>query len=254
MKIAVIGGTGMVGSEVVSSLAGDGHEVRILSRRPPESPTAGTSHHRIDLHTREGLDDALHGVDTVVDAGNEMRAAKKILVDGTRDLLQRCEEASVGHYVGISIVGCEQLKFNYYVAKTAQEEVIRESRVPWSLLRSTQFHELLASVFKSAARFKVSPTGHIPLQTVSASVVADRLAGMAVSPAIHSTETIAGPQVEDLGSMSRTWRSISGRRCLPLPVWLPGKTGLALRDGALTDPSAATPGPKFAEWLATRGG
>ena len=251
MTIAVIGGTGMVGSEVVRRLAGGDHEVRILSRRPPAPAVPGTSHHRIDLRSREGIDEALTGVDTVVDVANERKAARKILVDGTADLLERCRAASVGHYVGISIVGCERVGLDYYVAKAAQEEVIRNAPVGWSLLRATQFHELLDFLFTTTAKFRFSPVAGIPVQPIAATVVAERLARIAAGEPTRATDQIAGPQVETLKALSRTWRAARGRRAVPLPVRLPGKTGRALRDGALTDPSSALPGPSFGDWLET---
>ncbi|HTU14804.1 MAG TPA: NAD(P)H-binding protein [Solirubrobacterales bacterium] len=252
MKIAVVGGTGMVGGKVVAKLAADGHDVRILTRNPPAELPSGASHHPIDLKTREGLDSALAGIETVIDVANEQKAARQVLVDGTADLLRRCEAASIDHYVGISILGCEKFGFKYYAAKTAQEEVIRSAPIGWSLLKASQFHELLEMVFGSVARFRLSPTGSIPLQTIAASVVAERLAAIAVSGPTRETETIAGPRIETLAAMSRTWRRAEGRSALPLPIWLPGKAGRELRSGGLTDPDATVPGPTFGEWLADR--
>lgn len=239
----------MVGSEVVGALAGGEHRIRILSRRPPAAMGPGVSHHPIDLVSREGLDAALEGVDTVIDAGNERRAAKKVLVDGTSDLLNRCHRASVGHYVGISIVGCERLGLDYYVAKAAQEKVIESAPIGWSLLKATQFHELIDNIFSITAKLRISPVASIPLQPVAASVVAAELARIATGDPLRRTETIAGPRVETLRELSNAWRAARGKRVLPLPVWLPGKSGRELRGGALTDPAATQPGPSFADWL-----
>lgn len=250
MKIAVIGGTGMVGAEVVRQLAADGHQVRILSRRPPGAAPSGSSHHPIDLRSREGLDAALRGVDTVIDVANERKSARKILVDGTEDLLRRCEALKVRHYVGISIIGCEKVGMDYYVAKTAQEKVIRSAPVGWSLVRATQFHELIDFLFTTTAKFRFSPVASVPVQPVAATVVARELARLAIADPRGEVKEIAGPRVETLRDLSRTWRATRGRRALPLPVWLPGKTGKALRGGALTEPSAAVPGFGFADWLA----
>jgi len=249
MKIAVVGGTGMVGKDVVRVLAKDGHEVRILTRNPPDELAPGTTHHPIDLKTREGLDSALEGVETVVDVANEQKAAQQVLVEGTADLLNRCQAASINHYVGISILGCEKLSFKYYAAKTAQEEVIRSAPIGWSLLKASQFHELLDMAFTAAARFRLSPVASIPLQTIAASVVAEKLAAMALTEPTRTTETIAGPQVETLRTMSKTWRRAKGKSVLSLPVWVPGKAGSELRSGGLTDPGSTTPGPTFEEWL-----
>lgn len=252
MEIAVIGGTGMLGSEVASQLAAGGHAVRVLSRTPPDELGENTSHQVIDLRSRAGLDEAIDGVDAVVDAGNERRAAKEVLVEGTRDLLERCSRASVPHYVGISIIGCERLGIGYYVAKTEQEEVIRRSSVGWSLFKASQFHELMGSVFEAASRYRISPTGTIPLQTVAASVVAGRMVDAVSAGPSTSVERIAGPAVSDLGTLSGIWRQSNARKCLPVPVLVPGKSGRALREGVLTDQEAATPGPTFEDWLASK--
>jgi len=243
----------MVGSEVVGKLAGGEHEIRVLSRRPPADARAGVTHRRIDLVSREGIDDALAGVDTVIDAGNERRAARKVLVDGTADLLERCREAGVRHYVGISIVGCERLGLDYYVAKTAQEKVIESSPIGWSLLRATQFHELIDFIFATTAKFRFSPVASIPVQPVAAAAVAAELARLATGDPTRDAQIVAGPQVETLRRLSKTWRAARGKRAQPLPVGLPGRTGRELRAGALTDPAAAKAGPTFQEWLAHGG-
>jgi len=253
MLIAVIGGTGMVGTEVVGHLAAEGHEVRILSRRPPATAPAGSTHHPIDLRSREGLDAAISGADVVVDVANERKSARKILVEGTEDLLKRCEALSISHYVGISIVGCEKIGLDYYVAKTAQEEVIKAAPIGWSLLRATQFHELIDFLFTTTGKFRFSPVASIPVQPIAAAVVARELARIATGEPTRRADQIAGPQVESLRELSRTWRRTEGRKALPLPVWLPGRSGRELRNGALTDPGSAAAGPSFADWLARKG-
>ena len=112
------------------------------------------------------------GIDTLIDVGNTRKSPEDTLVEGTRRILETCANRGVGHYVGISIVGCEKVDIGYYKAKTAQEAVIRSSPVGWSLLRATQFHELIEAVFRGGARRGVTPRSSIPLQTVAASEAA----------------------------------------------------------------------------------
>ena len=129
MRIAIAGGTGTVGAEAARELEQRGHAVRILSRDAPE--------YAVDLRDGSGLAAALDGVDVVVNASNGDRG---VLVDGTARLLRAAEEAGVRHHVGISIIGVDRVGIRYYKAKLAQEDLIRRSSVPWTIVRATQFH------------------------------------------------------------------------------------------------------------------
>lgn len=253
MRIAVVGGTGAVGSLVVGELAAHGDEVRILSRRPPGELSSGTSHHRVDLETGEGLPEGMAGMDAVVDASNELKKAEAVLVDGTRRLLEAEAAAGVSHHVAISIVGCDRTPTSYYDAKAAQEEVVKAGPVAWSTLRATQFHTLLSWLFESAGRWRVTPAGRIPLQPIDPAVVARRIAEVVHSEPGGRLPDIAGPRVETLTELSRAWRERSGRRSLPVPMAIPGKLGRALRGESLCNPGVAADGPTFAEWLSGEG-
>src|SRR5580692_950372 len=149
--IAVIGGSGTLGAPLVATLRSRGHDVRALSRRSAEFP--------VDLTTGSGLDAALNGCGVVVDASNNSsaRGAGAVLVEGSRRLLEAAGSAGVGHLVCISIVGCERAPMGYYKIKTEQERLVSEGAVPWSIVRATQFHELIAWAFGAAARFGVLP-------------------------------------------------------------------------------------------------
>ncbi|MEU2632071.1 NAD(P)H-binding protein, partial [Kitasatospora sp. NPDC007106] len=118
MRIAIVGGTGTLGSHVTEELRARGHEVRVLSRRSPEHP--------VDLTTGAGLAAALAGCEVVVDAANSRSAkgAERTLVDGTRHLLAAERAAGVGHHVCVSIVGCDRVPVGYYAVKTAQERAV----------------------------------------------------------------------------------------------------------------------------------
>jgi uncharacterized protein YbjT (DUF2867 family) len=254
MRVAVIGGTGGLGSLVVAELAARGDDVRAVSRSAPPDGTLppAVEHRRADLVSGDGLPDALDGVEVVLDASNDRARARDVLVDGTLRLVAAGADAGVRHHVTISIVGCDRVPNAYYDAKVAQEQALAGGAVPWSLLRATQFHALVAWSFESAARRRVLPTGRVLLQPIDTAVVARRLADVVHADPAGRLPDLAGPEVRTLGELAREWRAHDGRRLLPLRIPSLGKGLRAMRDGGLTDPAAAAPGPTFAKWLAAR--
>jgi uncharacterized protein YbjT (DUF2867 family) len=250
MKVAVVGGTGVLGKPLVAALAARGDDVVALSRTPSAEMPDGVSHRRVDLTTGEGLADGLGGVEAVVDASNSNpRDAGPVLVEGTKRLLRASAAAGVRHHVGVSIVGCDRVPTAYYKVKVDQEEAIAAGEVPWSLLRATQFHTLIAWAFQQAGRFGVVPTGGARLQPVDPGVVAARLAEVAQADPGGRVDDVAGPEVQTLTELAKTWRN-AGHRALPLRIPMVGKIGRPLREGALCNPSAAAGGATFEEWLA----
>jgi uncharacterized protein YbjT (DUF2867 family) len=249
MTVAVVGGTGTLGSLVVAELLGRGQRVAVLSRNPAGVP-AGAEHRRVDLTTGEGLDLALDGVEAVVDAANSQKGAKETLVAGTTRLLEAGARAGVRNHVTISIVGIDRVPMSYYEAKLEQEAALASGEVPWTLLRATQFHQLLDMAFTAAARFGVRPTGSAKVQPIDPAVVAGRLADAALVGPAGRLPDIGGPRVATLSELSAAWASARGKHRLPLriPAW--GKIGRPLAAGALCDERGAAPGEGFEEWLA----
>ena len=244
MRIAIAGGTGTLGRPVAEALRSRGHEVRVLSRRGPE--------YRVDVTTGEGLAEALEGVDVVVDATNDSsKHAADTLVEGSRRLLAAEEVAGVGHHVCVSIVGCELVPARYFRIKAEQERVVEEGPQPWSIVRATQFHELVDMALAPTARKHLMPVPRVPLQTVASTEVARVVADVAEGAPRRGRVEVVGPEVVDARELARTWRSTTGRRALLLPLPLPGRMGRALRAGALIaerpDVRGTTP---FATWLA----
>ncbi|HVS98947.1 MAG TPA: NAD(P)H-binding protein [Solirubrobacterales bacterium] len=246
--VAVVGGTGTLGAPVVRALLERGARVRVLSRTAAAVP-AGAEHHRVDLTSGEGLATALDGVVVVVDTANSNRGAEETLVAGTRRLLEAGAAAGVGHHLAISIVGIDLVPVKYYRVKLAQEEAIESGPLPFSILRASQFHQLLDGALTAAARLGVRPTGAAKLQPIDPTVVAARLADAALAGPAGRLPDIAGPKVQTLSELSRAWATARGRRRLPLRVPSLGKVGKGLAAGALCDPAAAAPGEDFAEWL-----
>ena len=256
MRVAVIGGTGELGSLVVAELAARGDAVRAVSRNAPAEGKlpAGVEHARADVASGEGVRAALDGIEVVLDASNALRRAREVLVDGTVRLVAAGADAGVRHHVGISIVGCDRVPNSYYKAKVAQEEALASGPVPWSLLRASQFYALVAQGLALPARFGLLPKVGVPLQPIDPAVVARRLADLAHAEPAGRVADVAGPQVETLAELAEQWRTHTGRRLLPLrlPPLALGKGGREMAAGMLTDPAAATEGPTFAQWLAAR--
>lgn len=236
MNIAIVGGTGTVGAETARELATRGHTVRVLSRHAPEFP--------VDLTTGEGLARALAGMDVVVDAS---QGTRKVLVEGTERLLREEAEAGVRHHVGVSIVGIDRVGGPYYKLKLAQEAAIRGGGIPWTIVRATQFHTLVAQAFTKTAKLGVVPSVAAPLQPVDPREVGRALADTAEAEPSFGITQFAGPEVVSARELARRWRAATGSHAVP--VRLPATR--ALREGGLTNPGAWKGSVTFDAWLAS---
>jgi uncharacterized protein YbjT (DUF2867 family) len=246
--VAVVGGTGTIGAPLATALLARDAAVRVLTRNRAKVPT-GAEHRRVDLITGNGLAEALAGADTVVDAANSNRRSKATLVEGTGRLLEAGAAAGVGHHVTISIVGIDRVPSCYYRDKLSQERAVEAGPVPWTILRATQFHQLLDMAFGFAARVGLRPTGAGKLQPMDPRVAAERLADATLSPPASRLPDIAGPRVTTISELSDAWASARGRRRLPLRIPSIGKAGKALAAGELCAPDGAAGGEDFEEWL-----
>jgi uncharacterized protein YbjT (DUF2867 family) len=244
MRTAVVGGTGTIGRRIAAALSRDGLEVRVLSRSADRYP--------VDLTTGAGLEAALAGCDVVVDASNgpPSRNARAVLVEGSRRLLGIEARAGVGHHVCVSIVGIEDVPMRYYRLKLEQERVVESAAVPWTIVRSTQVHDLLGSMLTAAGRWHVLPAARAQFQPVDVDEAAAAIAAVATDAPRRARTTVAGPEVHDLRSLGRIWRKATGRYAIEIPIPLPGKLGRALRDGRLTCTNPDVRGTRtFAAWL-----
>jgi len=242
MRIAIVGGKGTLGRLVTAELGRRGHETRVLSR---------SGDYRVDLTTGAGLTAALAGCDAVVDASNAQKNARAVLVEGSRRLLAAETAAGVAHHVCVSIVGCDQVPMGYYKVKTEQEDVIANGSVPWSMVQATQFHELAATALAAVARFGILPVPSMTIQTIAAAEVATAIADIATAAPVRGRVRVAGPQIETGAELARTWRRVTGRKALLLPVPVPGRIGRVLRGGGLTERHPDIRGTvSFGDWLA----
>jgi uncharacterized protein YbjT (DUF2867 family) len=246
--VAVVGGTGTIGAPVATALLARDAAVRVLTRNPTKVP-AGAEHRRVDLTSGDGLAEALAGADAVVDAANSNRRSKATLVEGTGRLLEAGAAAGVGHHLTISVVGIDRVPSSYYRDKLAQERAVEGGPVPWTILRATQFHPLLDTIFGFAARVGLRPTGAGKLQPIDPRVAAERLADAALAAPAGRLPDIAGPRIATLSELSDAWASARGRRRVPVRIPSIGKAAKAVAGGGLCAPDAATGGEDFEEWL-----
>jgi uncharacterized protein YbjT (DUF2867 family) len=254
MLIAVTGGTGALGREVVAALTARGHDVRSLSRSSPARLPAGVEHVRADLLDGSGLGAGLAGADAVIDAANAGPAkapARALLIGGTRRLLAAEARAGVAHHVAVSIVGADRVPYGYNRIKLEQEEVVRGGDVPWTVVRATQFHGLVDRYLGQSARFGMLPGGAVPLQPVDVREVAHVLADTVEAEPSGAITQFAGPEIVSLGELAWLWRDARNRRAVvvPVPARLLGGAGRALATGGLTNPGAWRGRIGFAAWL-----
>lgn len=241
-RVVVLGATGSLGRAVVAKLTAAGHDVVVASRR-------GAT--KIDVTTGEGLAAALSGADVVVEATNAQDAARDVLVGGTARVLAAARDAGVKHFVGISIVGIDDAPIPYYRTKVEQEQVIAASPVPWTLVRATQFHELIPRLATRRLGVVIAPLG-FKLQPIDVREVAGVLAAAAGAAPAGRLPDIGGPEVVPFADLARSWLRAAHKRGLVLPLPVPGATGAFLRSGKMCVPERAIGTVTFAQWLAER--
>lgn len=188
MKMVVIGGTGLIGSRLVKKLRQQGHEAIAAS------PDTG-----VNTVTGEGLADALKGASVVVDVSNspswEDAAVLKFFQSSTHNLLTYEAAAGVGHHVALSVVGTDRLsESGYFRAKIAQEKLIRESAIPYSIVRATQFFEFLKGLADISMVGDKVHLPHVLFQPMSADDVASGVGRVAVGQPVKGMLEIGGPE------------------------------------------------------------
>ena len=197
MKIVVIGGTGLIGSKLVGKLRASGHEVIAAS------PNSG-----VNTLTGDGVAEALQGAAVVVDVTNspswEDAAGLNFFETSTRNLLRYEASAGVGHHVALSVVGTDRLsESGYFRAKIAQERLIQESSIPYSIVHATQFFEFLkglADISSEGDKVRLPP---VLFQPMAADDVASAVGKIALGPPVNGIVEIGGPEQFRLDDLVR---------------------------------------------------
>lgn len=197
MKLTILGASGLIGTKVVDLLTADGHEVIAASRKSG-----------VDVLTGDGLADALAGADVLVDVTNSPSFADDPVMEffttSTANLVAAAKSAGVHHYVVLSIVGVDQLPESGYLrAKVAQEKLVGESGLPYSIVRATQFEEFADSI---VASMTAGDTVRVPdalIQPVAANDVAAEVVQIAVGPPLDGFEDFGGPEKITFAELAR---------------------------------------------------
>ena len=243
-KIVVIGGSGLIGTKLVSKLRALGHEVNAAS------PSSG-----VNAVTGEGLADALAGADIVVDVANspsfEDKAVLEFFEKSGRNLLAAEAAAGVGHHVALSVVGTDRVPESGYLrAKMAQERLIKESKVPYTILRSTQFFEFVGGIVKSGSEGDVVRLSPALFQPIASDDVVANLAELTLASPLNGIVEVAGPEKISLDDLVR--RFLKAKRD-PREVIADVHAryfGAELNDQSLTPGKDARIGQtRFADWL-----
>lgn len=245
--ILVTGGTGTVGRPVVEHLLAAGHDVRIASRRPPPAVPNRCTWATVDYRSSAGLAAAVGDAHTVVHCARSFRARMD------RALITAARRAGVAHLVYISIVGVDRIPLGYYRTKLDAEQLIARCGLGWTVLRTTQFHDLLLSALTALARAPVVPLpAGVRFQPVDAREVAGRLAELAAGPPAGRVADMGGPEVRGVDDLARAYLLAAGRRRPVLPVWLPGRVSAGFRRGLHLTPDRAIGARTFEQFLDER--
>jgi uncharacterized protein YbjT (DUF2867 family) len=244
MKIAVIGGTGLIGSKVVEKLTAHGHEA------VPAAPNTG-----VNTLTGEGLAEVLKNASVVVDVSNspsfEDKAVMEFFRTSTGNLLAEEARAGVRHHVALSVVGTDRLQESGYMrAKLAQETLIRDSRIPYSIVHATQFFEFVNRIADEATDGNQVRVPPVFIQPISAEDVATAVAKVAVGPPLNGMVEVGGPERLRFDEFIR--RGLRARNDSREVVVDPNARYFGVRPGELSlvaSGEASIGKIRFADWL-----
>ena len=244
MKIVVIGGTGLIGKKVVMNLRQHGHEVVAAS------PSLG-----VNTVTDEGLAQALAGAQVVVDVANapswEDNAVLAFFETSGRNLLAAEAAAGIGHHVALSVVGTDRLLASgYFRAKMAQEQLIKASPIPYTIVRATQFFEFVGGIAQSATEGQTVRLPPVLMQPIASDDVAAVMADAALGEPLNGTVDLAGPEPIRQDDLVRQFLNATGdaRTVITDPKAL--YFGIAVNDQSLTPGDHPRLGPtRFEDWL-----
>lgn len=245
MKIVVIGGSGLIGANVVNRLRALSHEVIAAS------PNSG-----VNTITREGLAEALLGAQVVVDVANspsfEDKAVLEFFETSGRNLLAAEAAAGVGHHVALSVVGTGRNPDSGYLrAKLAQENLIKASGIPYTILQATQFFEFVNAIVQSSANGDVFRLPPALFQPIAADDVSAALADLAVGAPVNGTVEVAGPESIPMDAIARQFLTFKGDKRQVIADVRARYFGAELNDKSLRPSGQPRLGQtRFEDWLA----
>ncbi|MER6075602.1 NAD(P)H-binding protein [Streptomyces sp. NPDC001817] len=241
MKIAVIGGTGLIGSQVVKDLNTAGHEA------VPHSKSSG-----VDIISGQGLDQAVAGADVVVNLTNSPTfddASLAFFQTSMDNLLAAARKGGVGHFVILSIVGVDQVpELDYYRAKALQEKILAAGPIPYSIVRATQFMEFMDAAMSWTADADTVRLPATPIQPIASKDVADAVAEVAAGAPLNGIRNIAGPEVFTLDELGRITLSHKGDSRTVVTDPTAGMFAVVKGD-VLTDKNAHLAPTRYTDWL-----
>jgi uncharacterized protein YbjT (DUF2867 family) len=261
-KVLIIGGSGVLGSAVVNELQNQRVDFLIGSRKPLKTDSYSTVNQvtglpwtRVDLLSGEGLTQALDGIDTVFHLasmpGNTGGESSEAVM--TRNLLKAVKQSDVKHLIYSSIVGIDKIKYSYYQAKLDGENLIRQSQIPYTILRATQFHDL---VDFGLSKLLSLPIGFLPkkllVQPIHVDAVAQKLLELAKADSQQTVINLGGPYVYDAGTLARLWMKHRHIAKLIVPVPAIGAMMKSIAKGYLTCPESVVNSQTWEEYLAKK--
>ena len=242
MKCAVIGGTGLIGSQVVRILNAAGHEA------VPHSQSTG-----VDVISGRGLAEAVAGADVVVNLTNSPtfdEASPAFFQTSMENLLAAAGEGGVGHFVILSIVGTDQVpELAYYRAKTLQEHLLADGPIPYSIVRATQFMEFMDAAMSWTSDGDTVRLPATPIQPIAAGDVAAAVAEVAAGTPLNGIRNIAGPEILTLDELGRITLSHQGDHRTVVTDPTAGMFAVVKGD-VLTDKGAHLAPTRYTDWLA----
>ena len=243
MKIAVIGGTGLIGSQVVKILNASGHQA------VPHSPATG-----LDLLSGQGLAEALNGADVVINLTNSPTfddASLGFFDKSMHNLVTAASAAGVGHAEILSIVGADQVQgFAYFQAKVLQEDILKVGAVPWSIVRATQFFEFMNTVVGETADQNTVRLPATLIQPIASADVAHEVAEVSVGHPLRGTQAIAGPDVFRLDELGRITLAAHGDHRTVVTDKSAGMLAVVSGDALIAKDGAVIAKTTYRQWLA----
>lgn len=238
--ILVTGGTGTLGSQLVQQLCYQGLDVGLITTRAHVDLPSGAKIYSGDLSHPSGIRNAVEDASVIIHCASKPLDARTVDLQGTKNLLECADRRKLRHFVYVSIAGVDRSQYPYYAIKHEVEKMVQASGVPWSVLRATQFHDLVLNrfikPFDGGDGAPVSVPKGMRFQSIDVREVALRLQQLAMSAPLTSTETIGGPEILTIEEMMRIYLQVQGRDTALLPGDVNGERYDVFRSGINIDP------------------